>query len=106
MITDRVTVGTRERVWLRLADLKIPNFLRALHPTGFRNVRALHPDKRDPISFNFSAADFDSVVDFARSFCDRNVYVGVATRADGKSAAAEDCLELHALFADLDFKDY
>lgn len=48
--------------------------------------------------------DFDEVTLFVDAFQDRNGYVGVATRA-ATGGTLKDCVTLHSLFADLDFKD-
>lgn len=78
--------------------------LTALHPSGFRDLRALKPGAT-PVTALHSCDDFDGVVDFiARHAADRNIYVGVAAR-DGQGRDAGHCTALHALFVDLDFKD-
>ena len=51
-------------------------------------------------------ADLGRVDEFVATFWDFNIYVGVATRAHGQGGQLKDCLALHALFADIDFKDF
>ena len=52
------------------------------------------------------AADLGRVDEFVDRFQERDVYVGVATRANGKGGQLKDCLGLHAVFTDIDFKDF
>ena len=52
------------------------------------------------------AADLGRVDEFVATFWDFNIFVGVATRAPGQGGQLKDCLALHALFADIDFKDF
>ncbi len=80
-------------------------FLTALHPDGYRELRAIRPNGKvkERQSFCFAA---DNVTDLV-TFCDdhvseKNVYVGVAARSRFDST---NCKALHALFVDLDFKD-
>jgi hypothetical protein len=80
-------------------------FLGALHPTGYRNFRALRKGGT-PKTFNVPVDDLDEVDTFAKTCRDWNLYVGVATRAHANGGGAlADCDFLYALFADLDFKD-
>lgn len=80
------------------------DLLRVLHPVGYRDLRALR--KGDPPrTANVHATDFVAVDEFATKYRDRNIYVGVAPRADATGRELGDCLALHALFVDQDFKD-
>ena len=79
--------------------------LHALHPSGYRELRALC-DGTPPFTRKVDAADLGRVDEFVDRHRERDIYVGVATRAYGKGGQLKDCLALHALFADLDFKDF
>jgi P4 family phage/plasmid primase-like protien len=80
------------------------DLLRVLHPAGYRDLRAFRKGV-DPETFGFHADNLGGVDEFADLHRDRNVYVGVAPRADGKSRGTDACVALYALFADIDFKD-
>src|SRR5688572_2799795 len=57
--------------------------LRILHPgRAFIDLRALHPNKRLPITANVPSNDLVAVDEFAVRHSDRNVYFGVAPRLD------------------------
>lgn len=81
--------------------------LQALHPSGFRDMRAFFADRRAGAvtTFGFPAAHLQGPQEFAARYHDRDIYIGVAPRVDAKSRDAEGCAALHALFVDLDFKD-
>jgi putative DNA primase/helicase len=82
------------------------DLLRVLHPTGYRDMRAFHANRKgEPMTFSFHADNLDGVDEFAASFGDRDIYVGVAPRMDARSRDTAGCLALYALFADLDYKD-
>ena len=66
-------------------------------------MRAILNDQ-PPITFNYATDDVDLVDDFAVALQNRNIFFGVATRANGKGRSLKDCAKLHARFADLDFK--
>ena len=112
---EHFNFGDREHVGLRMlpcqarrtADEELEVFLHALHPTGFRDVRAIDLTKRaKPKTASFDADDFDAIKKFAKVHSGTlNVYVGVASRgtATGRDLAA--CEALHAVFGDFDFKD-
>lgn len=78
--------------------------LAALHPAGFRDLRA---KSRDGVwkTRGVDAADLDGVDRFAAMWCEWDLYVGVATRGEIAGRTADDCESLYALFADVDFKD-
>ena len=78
--------------------------LRALHPVGYRDLRALKGVQRATLSF--PADNLTGVDEFAERYHDWNVYVGVAPRVDAKQRDTEACSALYALFADQDFKDF
>jgi hypothetical protein len=78
--------------------------LLALHPNGYRDLRALCGHARPEVR-NVDAADLSAVDAFAESYCDRNLYVGVAIRATASRRDTDGCRELHALFVDLDYKN-
>lgn len=80
------------------------DLLHALHPHGYRDMRALRNSKV-VMTLGFGADDLTGIDHFAASFANADVYMGVAARVDEKSRDLSGCLELHALFADLDFKD-
>jgi putative DNA primase/helicase len=78
--------------------------LSALHPDGYRDVRAIKG--RDVVSWNYEAEDLTLVDLFVETLgAGRNCYVGVATRIDANTRDAGGCVALHALFAEIDFKD-
>jgi hypothetical protein len=78
--------------------------LAALHPADFRYLVALKPGA-PPITAQYPVEDFSAVSAFvARHATMRNIYTGVAAR-DGRGRDAGHCTDLHALFADIDFKD-
>jgi putative DNA primase/helicase len=79
-------------------------FLRVLHPTGYRDLRAFRKGEAAQ-TFSFHSNNLGGVDEFAALYRDRDVYVGVAPRVDDKSRGTDACVELHALFADIDFKD-
>jgi hypothetical protein len=80
------------------------DLLRALHPDGYRDVRALAKGQ-SAITRNYPADNLELVDQMADVFRDRDIYIGVASRADDKGRDTESCLALDALFADLDYKD-
>ena len=61
---------------------------------------------KHPSTKKVGAADLGRVDEFVDTFRDFNIYIGVATRAHGKGGQLKDCLALHALFTDIDFKDF
>jgi hypothetical protein len=79
-------------------------FLQALHPTGYRDFRAFG-DENAVLSEH--ANNYQIFRDWVNKQVDagRDVYVGVATRNKPQGRKLADCAELHALFADFDFKD-
>lgn len=81
--------------------------LQALHPTGFRDLRAFFADRRQGAvtTFGFPAANAKGPEEFVARYKDRDIYMGVAPRIDGKAKDADGCASLHALFVDMDFKD-
>ena len=80
--------------------------LHALHPSGcYRELRALC-EGTHPSTTKVGAADLGRVDEFVARFPERDIYVGVATRANGKGGQLKDCLGLHAVFADIDFKEF
>ena len=79
--------------------------LHALHPSGYRELRALC-EGTPPSTRKVDATDLGRVDEFVDRFQERDIYVGVATRANGKGGQLKDCRVLHALFADIDFKDF
>src|SRR5258708_2844973 len=81
------------------------NLLRALHPTGYRDLRALIPGA-PPATFSCPADNLVGVDEFATRHGDRNVFVGVAPREDVHGRNIDACHALYALFADQDFKDF
>src|SRR5690348_1471552 len=81
-------------------------FIAALHPTGFSDLRALRPPRENPVQLSVAAGDFAAIDKFASDYQHRNIYIGVATRARVNGRRLEDCLSLHAIFADIDFKDF
>ena len=91
-----------DRVELRRLGSRY-DFLRALHPSGYRNLRALR-DGEGSRTENTAADDLTAVNEFADRHREHNIYVGVATRA-AKGADVRSCDALYALFAELDFKD-
>ena len=79
--------------------------LHALHPSDCGEIRALC-EGTHPSTTKVGAADLGRVDEFVARFQERDIYVGVATRAHGQGGQLKDCLALHALFADIDFKDF
>ena len=79
--------------------------LHALHPSGYRELRALC-DGTPPSTRKVGAADLGRVDEFVGRHRERDIYVGVATRAHGQGGQLKNCLVLHALFADINFKDF
>jgi hypothetical protein len=80
--------------------------LTILHPEGFRDLRAFHATKGGPVTtIGAPGTDLAAVEAFIKKFQDRDIYMGVASRIQADVRGAEGCLSLHALFADLDFKD-
>jgi len=49
-------------------------------------------------------AHLDGLADFVQAQRHENIYVGIATRRDQRSGTLENCLQLGALYADMDFK--
>jgi putative DNA primase/helicase len=105
------TIGDRQHVVLQMPPCRSPrvgqqlrhDFLRALHPTGFRDLRALKGDLTQAMGLPvFDLAAVDRIVETCRA----NLYVGVASRAHLNGRELQDGLELHVLFADLDFADF
>jgi putative DNA primase/helicase len=78
--------------------------LAALHPAGYRDLRALHP-REHARTRALPAEDLAGVDAFAEEFSDRNVYVGVAPRVDAAHRDTGGCAPLHVLFSDQDYKD-
>lgn len=77
-------------------------FLRTLHPTdeGFCELRALPSKTRIFVPVN----DVDAVATFLARHTAENCYVGVASRRAPTNGTLANCLDLHVLFVDLDFK--
>lgn len=79
-------------------------FLETLHPTGYRDVRALQNGELKAARV-FPAGEFDRLEQAITKGRDHyDLYMGVATRAHENGRGLRDCLALHVLFADLDFK--
>ncbi|HVL69271.1 MAG TPA: VapE domain-containing protein [Vicinamibacterales bacterium] len=83
----------------------LSDLLSALHPVGYRDLRALNTGgqaktRRAPVS------DWRGVESFVEAHADCNLYVGVAPRRSANGRKLADCLPLHALFADIDFKTF
>lgn len=80
----------------------LQDFLIALHPpgSGLIELRAL-PSKRRRF---INATDTDAIQRFLQAHANENVYVSVAARKDATSGTLANCAELHAIFADIDFK--
>jgi putative DNA primase/helicase len=79
--------------------------LRLLHPTGYRDLRALDAKKRQrPITRSVHASDLLSVDAFAHEHQDKEIYVGVASRL-GTGRNTNACAALYAVFAEQDYKD-
>ena len=91
--------GDQERVTPR------NELLHELHPSGSRELRALRKGGR-PATRKVDVGDLLGVDEFVDRFRERDIYVGVATRANGKGGQLKDCLGLHAVFIDMDFKDF
>jgi P4 family phage/plasmid primase-like protien len=87
---------------------QVLEFLRLLQPTNYRELRAFwagKPKKTDETyTYNFRADDAVGPFEFAATYAHLDLYFGVATR-EVRGGSGEHCLDLHALFADLDFKD-
>lgn len=81
--------------------------LAALHPSGYRDMRAFFADRRAGAvtTFGFPASNLAGPLEFAERYKERDIYMGVAPRVDAKSRDADGCISLHALFVDLDYKD-
>jgi hypothetical protein len=85
------------------AVVALNEFLRGLHPDGYRCLRAFRADKQTTEVHTIlpPADNVGAVKQFANQYHERlDVYVGVAIRN-----AQERCDTLHCLYADLDFKD-
>lgn len=85
----------------------VKKFLETLHPTkGFRDFRGISTDKKTHRQFSFPTNDYKKADEFitAKFNIGLNIFVGVAIRSNSHSGTLKDCVELHALFADLDFK--
>lgn len=84
------------------------NLLRALHPTGFRDLRALWVLNADQKTMRFAgppADDLAAVEKFAETNAGSlDVYMGVATRTRPQGRRKNGCGALYAAYADLDFK--
>ena len=72
-----MTPGDKERVTRR------NELLHALHPSGYRELRALCKEAH-PSTTKVGVADLGRVDEFVDRFQERDIYVGVATRAHGK----------------------
>jgi hypothetical protein len=68
--------------------------------TGYIECRAL-PSKARAF---YHVAQLGRVVRFTEEHRHENVYVGMATRRDQNSGTLENCLQLAAVYADMDFK--
>jgi hypothetical protein len=79
-------------------------FVRALHPNGFSDLRAIQAGKI--MTSSVPAGEPAQIDAFATQYHDHNVYIGVAARARLHGRELKDCLSLHALFADIDLKDF
>lgn len=89
---------TNTSVTTTLAD-----FLAALHSpdgAGFIDLRAL-PSKRQAF---IRPSDIEAVERFIRAHPQQNIYLGIASRMKSGDGSLMSCGELHALFADIDFK--
>ena len=74
---------------------------------GVLNLRAIPLEKRWPPVQTFCApSDTAAISVFCKAHRERELYFGVALRKDSTSGTLENCSELSALFADLDFKDF
>ena len=78
-------------------------FLAALQPSGMRELRALRPDGRGrPIVFVLDVDNWTGLENYIEKTRDaRHLFMGVATRDAQRQPVA-----LHAVFTDLDFKDF
>jgi hypothetical protein len=83
-------------------------FLGALHDgcAGMLELRAFTRQKGAPLAGRLFCAPPDTIAitSFVDAHREHDVYFGVATRADASSGALENCCQLRALFADIDFK--
>jgi hypothetical protein len=81
-------------------------FFKALHKHGYRDMRAISTDKKTVYSFGFPVANSKHLEEFINLPRHKhlNIYVGVAERLHINGRQLKDCLELRALFVDLDFK--
>jgi hypothetical protein len=80
-------------------------FLRVLHPHGYRDLRAFRQGEA-PKTFSFAADNLAGVDEFADLYHDRDVFVGVAPRIDAKHRDTDGCLALYAVWVDFDFKHF
>jgi hypothetical protein len=88
----------------------LAEFLRAVHPgdEGCLEIRAFGGDERRAFFVPLPLADDD--IKKIEQTCrakgsDHDLYHAVATRRDASSGRLANCTLLHALFADVDFKD-
>jgi hypothetical protein len=113
-MTTHYTFGDREHVALPLLPCQTTrngqtnrdlrhDFLRALHPEGYRDLRAFRKGE-SPKTASVPAADVATVDTFADRFHDHDVFVGVAPRLNSEGRDITACAALHALFIDYDFK--
>ncbi|WP_337288620.1 DUF3631 domain-containing protein [Candidatus Methylomirabilis sp.] len=84
------------------ATITLADFFAALFPDpdGLIELRAL-PSKRQAFIL---PGDIETAERFLHTHAQENIYFGVATRKDASSGALENCLALHAIFVDMDFK--
>lgn len=77
------------------------DFVATLHQycDGVLELRAL------PSTHRKFFDDHQAINSFLAQYAKQDIYLGVATRRDGKNGKLENCQDLGALFMDLDFKD-
>ncbi|MDA1305470.1 MAG: phage/plasmid primase, P4 family [Nitrospirae bacterium] len=77
------------------------DFVATLHQycEGVLELRALPSTHRKFLD------DHQAINSFLAQYAKQDIYLGVATRRDGKNGKLENCQDLGALFMDLDFKD-
>src|SRR6185503_2882339 len=82
------------------------DFFKALHPTGYHDLRALdNATKTVKTVANYAADDLNGINKFVNTYAKHwDIYTGIATR-NASGHKLQDCLALHTLFADLDFKE-
>jgi hypothetical protein len=105
-LAEHFTMGDGEPCTVqRMPEDRLAVFLHALHPAGFRDLRALKTGTK-PKTASFPAADIEGFKKFVAAYSGTlNIYVGVAPRINATGRDLESCAALHALFVEFDFKD-